>query len=112
MNKVFLLIFSVSECLQYPDFSCVVLYKKLIVAFAFMVPDVGYNEAYISFIFTRPEWRRAGIGTFMLYHLIQVTKLCEDISGRRGPFRLQQKLTSMIKSSVGIKMASKISNRK
>ncbi|XP_063221129.1 cysteine-rich protein 2-binding protein [Bacillus rossius redtenbacheri] len=60
-----------TECLQYPDFSCVVLYKKLVVGFAFMVPDVGYNEAYISFLFTRPEWRRAGIATFMLYHLIQ-----------------------------------------
>uniref|UniRef100_A0A0B6ZEZ0 N-acetyltransferase domain-containing protein n=1 Tax=Arion vulgaris TaxID=1028688 RepID=A0A0B6ZEZ0_9EUPU len=61
----------VSECLQYPDFSCVVLYRKIVVAFAFMVPDRGYNEAYISFIFTHPEWRGAGIGTFMLYHLIQ-----------------------------------------
>jgi len=37
-----------------------------------MIPDVKYNEAYISFIFTHPEWRCAGIGTFMLYHLIQV----------------------------------------
>ncbi|XP_067002272.2 cysteine-rich protein 2-binding protein [Anabrus simplex] len=61
----------VTECLQYPDFSCVALYKKLIIGFAFMVPDVGYNEAYISFLFTRQEWRRAGIGSFMLYHLIQ-----------------------------------------
>lgn len=60
-----------SECLQYPDFSVVVLYKKLIVAFGFMVPDVKYNEAYISFLFVHPEWRRAGIATFMIYHLIQ-----------------------------------------
>ncbi|XP_059140207.1 cysteine-rich protein 2-binding protein-like [Physella acuta] len=60
-----------SECLQYPDFSCVVLYRKIVIAFAFMVPDRGYNEAYISFIFTHPEWRGAGIATFMLYHLIQ-----------------------------------------
>jgi GNAT superfamily N-acetyltransferase len=64
---------TVTECLQYPDFSCVVLYKKLVVGFAFMVPDVGLNEAYISFLFTRPEWRRAGIATFMLYHLIQAS---------------------------------------
>ncbi|KAH9490610.1 Cysteine-rich protein 2-binding protein [Bulinus truncatus] len=54
-----------SECLQYPDFSCVVLYRKIVIAFAFMVPDRGYNEAYISFIFTHPEWRGAGIATFM-----------------------------------------------
>lgn len=60
-----------AECLQYPDFTCVVLYKKLVIGFAILVPDVGYNEAYISFILTRPEWRSAGIGTFMLYHLIQ-----------------------------------------
>ena len=42
------------------------------IGFSFMVPDVKFNEAYISFIFTHPEWRRAGIAKFMLYHLIQV----------------------------------------
>ena len=62
----------VSECLQYPDFSCIVQYRKLVIGFAFMVPDVKYNEAYISFIFTHPEWRGAGIAQFMLYHLIQM----------------------------------------
>ncbi|XP_068981366.1 cysteine-rich protein 2-binding protein [Bombus flavifrons] len=68
-----------TECLQYPDFSCVVLYKKLIIGFAILVPDVGYNEAYISFFLTRPEWRRSGIGTFMLYHLIQ-TCMGKDVT--------------------------------
>ncbi|KAI4468770.1 cysteine and glycine-rich protein 2 binding protein [Holotrichia oblita] len=63
-----------TECLQYPDFSCVVLYKKLIVGFALLVPNVKFNESYMSFIFTRPGWRNAGIGKFMIYHLIQVTK--------------------------------------
>lgn len=62
-----------SECLQYPDFSVVVLYKKVVVGFGFMVPDVKYNEAYISFLLVHPEWRKAGIGTFMIYHLIQVS---------------------------------------
>ena len=47
-------------------------FRRLVVGFAFMVPDVTFNEAYISFIFTHPDWRRAGIATFMLYHLIQV----------------------------------------
>lgn len=42
------------------------MYKKLVVGFAFMVPDVKFNETYISFIFTRPEWRRSGIGSFMI----------------------------------------------
>ncbi|XP_046424071.1 cysteine-rich protein 2-binding protein isoform X1 [Neodiprion fabricii] len=68
-----------TECLQYPDFSCVVLYKKLVIGFAVLVPDVGYNEAYISFFVTRPEWRRVGIGTFMLYHLIQ-TCMGKDVT--------------------------------
>ncbi|XP_076656989.1 cysteine-rich protein 2-binding protein isoform X1 [Halictus rubicundus] len=68
-----------TECLQYPDFSCVVLYKKLVIGFAILVPDVGYNEAYISFFLTRPEWRKSGIGTFMLYHLIQ-TCMGKDVT--------------------------------
>ncbi|XP_066511085.1 cysteine-rich protein 2-binding protein-like [Hoplias malabaricus] len=68
-----------SECLQYPDFSVVVLYKKVVIGFGFMVPDVKYNEAYISFLLVHPEWRRAGIGTFMIYHLIQ-TCMGKDVT--------------------------------
>ncbi|XP_041839929.1 cysteine-rich protein 2-binding protein [Melanotaenia boesemani] len=68
-----------SECLQYPDFSVVVLYKKVVVGFGFMVPDVKYNEAYISFLLVHPEWRQAGIGTFMIYHLIQ-TCMGKDVT--------------------------------
>ncbi|XP_029680557.1 cysteine-rich protein 2-binding protein [Formica exsecta] len=68
-----------TDCLQYPDFTCVVLYKKLVVGFAILVPYVGYNEAYISFLLTRPEWRKSGIGTFMLYHLIQ-TCMGQDVT--------------------------------
>ncbi|XP_063899534.1 cysteine-rich protein 2-binding protein [Helicoverpa armigera] len=60
-----------TEALQYPEFSCVVTYKKLVIGFAFLVPDVRHNEAYISFVLTRPEWRNAKIATFMLYHLLQ-----------------------------------------
>ncbi|KAJ8952846.1 hypothetical protein NQ314_007452 [Rhamnusium bicolor] len=68
-----------TETLQYPDFSCVVLCGRLIVGFAFMVPDVKHTESYISFIFTRPGWRNCGIGKFMIYHLIQ-TSLGKDIT--------------------------------
>uniref|UniRef100_A0A3Q2XXX9 Lysine acetyltransferase 14 n=1 Tax=Hippocampus comes TaxID=109280 RepID=A0A3Q2XXX9_HIPCM len=68
-----------SECLQYPDFSVVALYKKVVVGFGFMVPDVKYNEAYVSFLLVHPEWRRAGIGTFMIYHLIQ-TCMGKDVT--------------------------------
>uniref|UniRef100_A0A1A8E0R9 Cysteine-rich protein 2-binding protein n=1 Tax=Nothobranchius kadleci TaxID=1051664 RepID=A0A1A8E0R9_NOTKA len=83
-----------SECLQYPDFSVVVLYKKVVVGFGFMVPDVKYNEAYISFLLVHPEWRRAGIGTFMIYHLIQ-TCMGKDVtlhvSARNPAMLLYQK---------------------
>ncbi|KAJ0182821.1 hypothetical protein K1T71_002190 [Dendrolimus kikuchii] len=61
----------VTEALQYPEFSCVVTYKKVVIACAFLVPDAGLNTAYISFILTRPEWRNARIASFMLYHLLQ-----------------------------------------
>ncbi|XP_047985402.1 cysteine-rich protein 2-binding protein [Leguminivora glycinivorella] len=57
-----------TEALEYPEFSCVVTYKRLIIGCAFLVPA---DVAYISFILVRPEWRRAGIATFMLYHLLQ-----------------------------------------
>ncbi|VEN35102.1 unnamed protein product [Callosobruchus maculatus] len=68
-----------TDSLKYPDFSCVVLYKRLIVGFAFLVPDVSYTENYMSFCFTRPGWRNCGIGRFMVYHLIQ-TSLGKDIT--------------------------------
>uniref|UniRef100_A0A0K8UD80 Cysteine-rich protein 2-binding protein n=1 Tax=Bactrocera latifrons TaxID=174628 RepID=A0A0K8UD80_BACLA len=68
-----------SECLRYPDYSVVALYKKLVVGCGFLVPDVGFNEAYISFMAVRPNWQRCGIGTFMLYHLIQ-TCMSKDIT--------------------------------
>jgi ribosomal protein S18 acetylase RimI-like enzyme len=68
----------VGEWLNYPDFTCVVTYKELVIAFAFLVPDYSHTEAYISYIFTHPEWRRHGIARFMLYHLIQ-TCMGKDI---------------------------------
>ncbi|EDW11540.2 uncharacterized protein Dmoj_GI17195 [Drosophila mojavensis] len=69
----------VSDCLSYPDYSVVALYKKLVIGCGFLVPDVGYNEAYISFMAVRHNWQRAGIATFMLYHLIQ-TCMSKDIT--------------------------------
>lgn len=64
------------------NFSFSVSTRKFVIGFAFMVPDVNHNEAYISFLFTHPEWRGAGIGTFMIYHLIQVvlTNLSEILA--------------------------------
>ena len=60
-----------SECLQYPDFTCVVLYGKLVIGCGFMTPDVKVNEAYISFLLVHPDFQRCCIGKIMLYHLIQ-----------------------------------------
>lgn len=60
-----------SECLQYPDFTCVVLYANLVIGCAFMTPDVKVNEAYISFLTVHPDFQHAHIGKVMLYHLIQ-----------------------------------------
>jgi GNAT superfamily N-acetyltransferase len=61
----------ISECLQYPDFTCVVLYGKLVVGCGFMTPDVKVNEAYISFLLVHPDFQRCSIGKIILYHLIQ-----------------------------------------
>ncbi|XP_045459042.1 cysteine-rich protein 2-binding protein, partial [Melitaea cinxia] len=63
-----------TEALQYPEFSCVVSYKRLVVGCAFLVPDAD-GQAYVSFVLVRPEWRRASIAAFMLYHLLQT---CTD----------------------------------
>ena len=68
-----LFLVAVSENLQYPEFSCVALYRQLVIGFAFLVPDVSHTEAYISFVFVHPEWRLGGIAKFMIYHLIQVS---------------------------------------
>ncbi|CAK8676009.1 unnamed protein product [Clavelina lepadiformis] len=68
-----------SESLQYPDFSVVALYKKMVIGFGFLVPDISFNQSYLSFLLVHPDWQRAGIGTFMLYHLIQ-TCLGKDIT--------------------------------
>lgn len=61
-----------TDCLSYPDYSIIALYKKLVVGCAFLIPDVGHNEAYVSFLAVRPGWERVGIASFMLYHLTQV----------------------------------------
>ena len=58
-----------TEHLQFPDFSCVALYRKLVVGFAFLVPNTGHTEAYISYLYTHPDWRKGGVARFMIYHL-------------------------------------------
>ena len=76
----------ISECLEYPDFTIVALYGKLIVGFAFLVPNTAIKEAYLSFIFVHPDWRNSdlirksgelnrnnvSIAQYMIYYLIKV----------------------------------------
>lgn len=63
-----------AEALDYPDFSVVATYKRLVIGCAFMTPG-----AYISYLLVHPDWQGAGIATFMLYHLMQ-TCLGKDIT--------------------------------
>jgi ribosomal protein S18 acetylase RimI-like enzyme len=65
----------VTECLQYPDYTCVALYKKLIVGFAFMVPNSAFKEDYLSFIFVHPDWRLSGIATYMFFHMATLNQV-------------------------------------
>jgi len=69
----------VQECTQYPDFTVVALYGHLVVGCGFLTPDVKPCEAYISFLLVHPDFQRAGIATFMLYHLIQ-TCMGKDVT--------------------------------
>ncbi|XP_054272227.1 cysteine-rich protein 2-binding protein [Macrosteles quadrilineatus] len=64
----------ISEALEFPEFTVVAEYNRVVVGFGFLVPDVSHSDAYISFIFTLPGWRRAGIARFMLYHLINTCR--------------------------------------
>lgn len=63
---------NMKECTLYPEFTVVALYKKLVVGLGAMIPNPNkYNETYITFLVTRRYWQNAGIGSFMLYHLIE-----------------------------------------
>ncbi|XP_022692721.1 cysteine-rich protein 2-binding protein-like isoform X2 [Varroa jacobsoni] len=60
-----------TDQLNYPEFSVVALYGKLIIGFACMAPLANCNEAYLSFLWTHPHFRRRGLARCMLYHLSQ-----------------------------------------
>ena len=49
---------AVAEALDYPDFSVVVTYGRLVIGCAFMTPG-----AYISYVVVHPDWRGAGIAS-------------------------------------------------
>jgi len=61
----------VTDQLEHPDFSVVAIYKRMVVGFAFLTPNISHTEAYLTFLWTHPEWRRLGLATFFIYHLVQ-----------------------------------------
>jgi ribosomal protein S18 acetylase RimI-like enzyme len=80
----------ISECLEYTDFTIVVLYGKLVVGFAFMVPNESQNQAYLSFIYVHPDWRcpkapntnnqDVSIAQYMMLYLIQTCPNDYDVN--------------------------------
>lgn len=56
----------ISESLLYPEHTIIVLYKEYVIGCGFITPS-----GYITYFCVHPEWGNAGIGKFMLYHLIQ-----------------------------------------
>ena len=62
---------NLKEYLQYPDFTVVVQYGKLVIGCGFMTPDVKVSEAYIPFLLVHPDFCGCGLAKVMLYHLIQ-----------------------------------------
>ncbi|KAJ1994857.1 rim15, signal transduction response regulator [Dimargaris cristalligena] len=74
LSKAFWPGIDMAEALQYPECSIVALYKRLVIGCAFMTPD-----AYVTYITVAPGWSNAGIGSFMLYHLNQIS-VGKDIS--------------------------------
>eukprot|EP01102_Stenamoeba_stenopodia_P003036 TRINITY_DN12965_c0_g1_i1.p1 TRINITY_DN12965_c0_g1~~TRINITY_DN12965_c0_g1_i1.p1 ORF type:complete len:453 (+),score=62.15 TRINITY_DN12965_c0_g1_i1:202-1359(+) len=56
----------VSESTEWPEHTVICFYKKLVIGCGLMNPD-----GYITYLLVHPDWRGAGVATFMLYHLIQ-----------------------------------------
>ena len=59
----------VGEFLSISQYSIIARYKKLIIGCAFLT----VNPCYIPYLLVHPDWEGAGIGSFMLYYLIQMS---------------------------------------
>jgi ribosomal protein S18 acetylase RimI-like enzyme len=66
LSKAFWPDIDMREYLRCPEHTVVALYKRLVIGCGFIT-----SQGYISYLFTHPDWRRAGIGKFMLYQLVQ-----------------------------------------
>lgn len=78
-NHVNCIPFAVSGYLWYPDYTILAMYRKLIIGCAFLTTQLKSDEAYITFIAVRPGWDKAGIGSFMINHLMKVKPLYSTV---------------------------------
>lgn len=54
-----------TECLDYPDYGVLVMYKKLVIGCAFLTPD-----GYMTYFFIHPDWSDRGLGSMLLYLIV------------------------------------------
>lgn len=64
-----------AESLEYPDFSIVALFRKLVIGCALMTP-----EGYLSYIFVHPDWSGSSVGTTLLSLIIENAPSNRDVT--------------------------------
>lgn len=65
----------ISESLGWPEFSLVLMYRKLVVGCALCTP-----EGYLSYLFVHPDFRQTGLATRLLYHLVRQLPASRDVT--------------------------------
>ncbi|KAI0244822.1 hypothetical protein L0F63_001612 [Massospora cicadina] len=66
LSRLFWTGIDMSESLQYPDYSIVVVYGRLVIGCAFMTPT-----HYITYLAIAPGWQGCGLGKVLLYLLVR-----------------------------------------
>jgi ribosomal protein S18 acetylase RimI-like enzyme len=82
LSKAFWPCIDMKEYLKQPEHTIIALYKRLVVGCGFITP-----QGYISYLFTHPDWRRSGIGKFMLYQLIQSCNISDAMQDDDDEFQ-------------------------
>ncbi len=65
----------VAESLEYPDYSFVLMYRKMVVGCALCSP-----EGYLSYLFVHPLWRGTGLASVLLYFVDRSLPVGRDIT--------------------------------
>lgn len=66
----------ITESLEWPDYSLLVMYRKLVIGCAVCSP-----EGYLSYLWVHPEWRSAGLAKkLMTLLLMQVLPPTKDVT--------------------------------